>query len=73
LFNLTNSTAGVGADPVIAKFYINQASTPTDVAYTGTCIVTGYSVKSKHDGLVEASITFQGSGALNGFITGTVA
>jgi predicted secreted protein len=72
VFNLTNSTAGVGNDPVIAKFYVNQAAGATDIAYTGTCIVTGYSVKSKHDGLVEASLTFQGSGALNGFMTGTV-
>jgi len=70
VFNLTTST--VGASPVIAKFYVWQATGATDIAYTGTCVVTGYSVKSKHDGLVEAAITFQGSGALNGAMTGTV-
>ena len=70
VFNLTAST--VGASPVIAKFYVLQAAGATDIAYTGTCIVTGYSVKSKHDGLVEASITLQGSGALNGAMTGTI-
>jgi predicted secreted protein len=70
VFNLTAGT--VGASPVIAKFYVLQAAGATDIAYTGTCIVTGYSVKSKHDGLVEASITLQGSGALNGAMTGTI-
>lgn len=70
VFNLTAGT--VGSAPVVAKFYVLQAAGATDIAYTGTCIVTGYSVKSKHDGLVEASITLQGSGALNGAMTGTI-
>ena len=70
VFNLTAGT--VGAAPVTAKFYVLQAAGATDIAYTGTCVVTGYSVKSKHDGLVEASITFQGSGPLNGAMTGTI-
>lgn len=63
VFNLTGSS--VGGSPVTAKFYVNQSASGTDTAYTGTCVVTGFSVKSKHDGLVEASISFQGSGALN--------
>ena len=70
VFNLTTST--VGADPVIAKFYVKQDASTADIAYTGTCVVTGYSVKSKHDGLVEASISFQGSGKLNGAMSGTI-
>jgi len=35
-----------------------------DTYYSGTCIVTGISVSSSFDGMVEASITLQGSGAL---------
>ena len=35
-----------------------------DTYYSGTAIVTGKSVSGSHDGLIEASISFQGSGAL---------
>jgi hypothetical protein len=35
-----------------------------DTYYSGTCIVTGISVSSSFDGMVEASITFQGKSAL---------
>jgi len=68
VFALTSST--VGASPVVAKFYVYQAASGDDYAYSGNCIVTGYSVKSKHDGLVEGSITFQGSGALTAKMIG---
>lgn len=35
-----------------------------DTYYTGDCIVTGISRSSSFDGMVEASITFQGTSAL---------
>ncbi len=35
-----------------------------DTYYSGSAIVTGKTVSGAHDGLVEASISFQGSGAL---------
>jgi predicted secreted protein len=35
-----------------------------DTYYTGTALVTGVSRSSSFDGMVEASITLQGSGAL---------
>jgi predicted secreted protein len=60
-----NPTAGlVGASGVAVKFYIaeNYAST-SDYAFTGNVIVTGYTVNSSMDGMVEASISFQGTGA----------
>jgi predicted secreted protein len=60
-----NPTAGlVGASGVAVKFYIqeNYAST-SDYAFTGNVIVTGYTVNSSFDGMVEASISFQGTGA----------
>ena len=61
-----NPTAGlVGASGVSGKFYVelDAASTNVDKAFTGTIIVTGYTVNSSMDGMVEASISFQGSGA----------
>jgi hypothetical protein len=61
-----NPTAGlVGASGVAGKFYVLLDSTGTNVdqAFTGTIIVTGYTVNSSMDGMVEASISFQGSGA----------
>jgi hypothetical protein len=67
-----NPTAGlVGASGVTGKFYVelDAASTNVDKAFTGTIIVTGYTVNSSMDGMVEASISFQGSGA-TAFSTG---
>ena len=60
-----NPTAGlVGASGVAVKLYIaeNYAST-SDYAFTGNVVVTGYTVNSSMDGMVEASISFQGTGA----------
>lgn len=60
-----NPTAGlVGASGVAGKFYIQENySSTSDYAFTGNLIVTGYTVNSSFDGMVEASITFQGTGA----------
>jgi len=41
-----------------------EGETAGDTYYSGTCIVTGVSRSASFDGMVEASITFQGSGAL---------
>ena len=67
-----NPTAGlVGASGVTGKFYVllDATGTNSDQAFTGTIIVTGYTVNSSLDGMVEASISFQGSGATT-FSTG---
>jgi len=60
-----NPTAGlVGASGVAVKLYIEQNYSGTsDYAFTGNVIVTGYTVNSSMDGMVEASISFQGTGA----------
>jgi predicted secreted protein len=61
-----NPTAGlVGASGVAGKFYVllDAASTNADQAFTGSIIVTGYTVTASMDGMVEASISFQGTGA----------
>ena len=67
-----NPTAGlVGASGVVGKFYVelDASGTNVDKAFTGTIIVTGYTVNATMDGMVEASISFQGSGATT-FSTG---
>jgi len=42
-----------------------EGATAGDKYYTGTAIVTAKSVSASFDGLVESSISFQGSGALS--------
>jgi predicted secreted protein len=60
-----NPTAGlVGASGVAVKLYIQENySSTSDYAFTGNVIVTGYTVNSSMDGMVEASISFQGTGS----------
>jgi len=52
----------IGASVTIG-FY-PEGDTTGDTYYTGTALVTGVSRSSSFDGMVEASITLQGSGAL---------
>lgn len=69
-FNPT--TPLVGAAGVAGKFYIDQDATNDVVFWANSMIVTGYSVSSSMDGMVEASISFQGSGAAGFSATGNV-
>ena len=62
-FLLAGSTSTVGGTPVAVKFYIDQDAS-NDVVLYGNGIITGYSVSSSMDGLVEATISFQGSGPI---------
>jgi hypothetical protein len=67
--NICASTINVGATPVALKLYVSQEAT-NDKVYYGDGIITGFSVASSMDGLVEATISFQGSGDLAVSITG---
>lgn len=60
-----NPTAGlVGAAGVAVKLYLEENySSTSDYAFTGDVIVTGYTVNATFDGMVEGSISFQGTGA----------
>ncbi len=60
-----NPTAGlVGASGVAVKLFIEENySSSSDYAFTGNVVVTGYTVNSSFDGMVEASISFQGTAA----------
>lgn len=42
-----------------------EGATAGDKYYTGSAIVTGLTINSSFDGMVEASITLQGTGALS--------
>jgi predicted secreted protein len=62
----TDST-GQGALTVGAQVTLNvypEGADSTDTYYTGSAIVTGVSKNASFDGLVEASISLQGTGAL---------
>jgi predicted secreted protein len=49
----------VGAGTVSVELYLNNTANK----FAGEIIVTGFTVNSSMDGMVEASISFQGSGA----------
>lgn len=72
LWDETNTT-GQGALTIGAEVTLNlypEGDTSGDTYLTGTAIVTGRSITSSYDGLVEMSISVQGTGALT---TTTVA
>lgn len=67
LWDETDAT-GQGALTIGASVTLNlypEGDTSGDVYLTGEAIVTGRSVNSTFDGLVEMSISVQGSGALS--------
>jgi hypothetical protein len=67
----TGGTSSVGSAPIGVKFYIDQNAT-NDIVFSGNVIVTGYTVNSSFDGMVEASISFQGTDAVALTTTGNV-
>lgn len=48
-------------DSVTVQLYLENATPP---AFSGTALITGVDYTGSHNGLVEASVAFQGSGAL---------
>jgi len=60
-------TSGQGALDVGSSVTLNlypEGDTSADTYYTGTALVTGKSISSSFDGMVEASFSVQGTGAL---------
>ena len=60
-------TTGQGALVDGAEVTLNvypEGATAGDKYYTGLAIITGTTINSSFDGLVEASFSFQGTGAL---------
>jgi predicted secreted protein len=61
-------TTGQGALTIGSEVTLNlypEGDTSGDTYYTGTAIVTGVTRSGSFDGLVEASISVQGTGALS--------
>jgi len=60
-FPVLNPTSGtVGQGTVAVELYVGPS---TSGKFAGNIIITGFTVNSSMDGMVEASISFQGSGA----------
>ena len=60
-------TTGQGALTIGAEVTLNiypEGDASSDVYYTGSAIVTGVTRSGSFDGMVEASISLQGTGAL---------
>jgi len=55
--------SGIGSDPATLEVY--PSGSGTGIKLIGEIIITGFSITSNFDGLVEASITFQGTGPLD--------
>ena len=66
LWDETNTT-GQGALTVGSTVTLNlypEGATTGDIYYSGSAIVTGRNITASYDGLVEISISVQGTGAL---------
>ena len=59
--NLFNGIGGTNGATTIELYPSGET---TGVKLSGTVIITGHSITANFDGMVEASVTFQGSGAL---------
>jgi predicted secreted protein len=58
LAGLNPTLEAVGHSPYAIELYLDS----TSYKFSGNIIITGFSVNSSMDGMVEASISFQGSG-----------
>lgn len=62
-----SDTAGQGALTVGSEVTLNvqfEGNTSGDHKMSGTVLITGRTISASFDGMVEASISFQGTGAL---------
>lgn len=62
--SITALTGGSNAGPVTLTFFPAGEGASSNPKLTGSAIITGYSLTSSFDGVIEASITFQGTGDL---------
>ena len=53
----------IGSD-VLSRINLYPSGTGIGIKLSGNVIITGHSISTSFDGVVEASITYQGSGAL---------
>lgn len=60
----TNGQVALGVGNNVTLAFYPEGDTAGDTYYSGTALVTGFTRTASFDGMVEASITVQGSGAL---------
>jgi predicted secreted protein len=61
----TNGQGALTVGSEVTIGFYPEGATTGDTYLTGSAIVTGLTVNSSFDGMVEASITIQGTGALS--------
>ena len=54
----------VNSGSTTSKIELYPSGETTGIKLAGDVIITGHSISANHDGMVEASVTFQGTGAL---------
>ena len=64
--NLFNAIGGTNGPTTIELYPSGETAVNgiTGIKLSGTVIITGHSITANFDGMVECSVTFQGSGAL---------
>ena len=60
----SNFLSYMSSPDAVGEIELFPSGETTGIKLAGSVIVTGHSITSNFDGMVEASITFQGSGAL---------
>ncbi len=60
----TNGQVALAVGNSVTLAFYPEGDTTGDTYYSGTALVTGFTRTASFDGMVEASITVQGSGAL---------
>ena len=61
----TNGQVALAAGSSVTIFFYPEGATSGDTHYTGTAIVTSHEKSAELDGMVEASISLTGTGALS--------
>lgn len=64
LVNPNGSSSTVGSSPIFLVVYPEGEAGSTDKLIGGSVIITGFTINASYDGLIEASISFQGNGPL---------
>jgi len=60
----TNGQVACTIGASVALYFYPEGATSGDTYFSGTALVTGITRNASVDGLVESSLTFQGTGAL---------
>ena len=60
----TNGQVALAVGSTVTLLWYPEGSDSGDTYYSGSVIVTGKTITGSFDGLVEASISVQGSGAI---------